>query len=239
MLLTLSIKNFSLIQDLEVSFGPGLNVLTGETGSGKSILLNALSLILGYRADLSLIRPGTSKCIVEATFDYYKNKHETLFTTLDLDIESQINLRRELSSNGKSRAFINDTPVNLDIIKTIADSLVDIHTQRQTFQLTDQIFYLNLLDACANNEILLASYAKTYNNWIKCKNDLNEFKEQQCQSNDNLDYNSFLLQELEEIQLSSGCISSLEKEANLLRNATTLRDVLSVSYTHLRAHETS
>ena len=151
MLLSISIKNFSLIEDLEVSFDSGLSILTGETGSGKSILLQALSLILGQRADLSTIRTNASKCIVEATFDMDKHKLKAVFDQLDLDEERHTIIRRELSATGKSRAFINDTPVTLDALRTVGNALVDINTQRQTIQLTDPAFYLNLIDAYGDN----------------------------------------------------------------------------------------
>jgi len=226
-LVSLVIKNFSLIEDLEVSFASGLSILTGETGSGKSILLEALSLILGQRADLSTIRKGASKCIVEATFNIDNHSLSTLFETLDVDQEPNTIVRRELSNSGKSRAFVNDTPVTLDALKALGTALVDIHTQRQTIQLTDPAFYLKLIDAYANNDSLLLAYKKAYAYWQTCTKTLSELKERQLQSSETLDYHTFLLQELEQVSLSPNGIESLEEEAAMLRNATALRATLS------------
>lgn len=227
MLASLVIKNFSLIEDLEVSFASGLCILTGETGSGKSILLEALSLILGQRADLSTIRKGASKCIVEATFDIRNHKLNGLFDVLDLDMEPHTIIRRELITSGKSRAFVNDTPVSLETLKSLGSALVDIHTQRQTTQLTDPAFYLQLIDAYANDDSLLRSYKKNYAYWLKCTKTLAKLREQQQKSNEALDYHTFLLQELEQVTLTPQRIENLEEEALILRNATDLRATLS------------
>ena len=226
MLASLSIKNFSLIEDLEVSFSSGLSILTGETGSGKSILLEALSLILGQRADLSTIRSGANKCIVEATFEIGNHNVHSLFEALDLDHEPITIVRRELSASGKSRAFVNDTPVTLDALKSLGTALVDIHTQRQTIQLTDPAFYLKLIDAFTNDDSLLLTYKNEYAYWKKCSNTLSQLRQRQQQSSEALDYHKFLLQELEQVSLSPKCIETLEEEASVLRNATALRATL-------------
>ena len=226
MLASLSIKNFSLIEDLEVSFSSGLSILTGETGSGKSILLEALSLILGQRADLSTIRSGANKCIVEATFEIGNHNVHSLFEALDLDHEPITIVRRELSASGKSRAFVNDTPVTLDALKSLGTALVDIHTQRQTIQLTDPAFYLKLIDAFTNDDSLLLTYKNEYAHWKKCSNALSQLRQRQQQSSEALDYHKFLLQELEQVSLSPKCIETLEEEASVLRNATALRATL-------------
>ena len=227
MLLSLSIKNFSLIEDLEVSFDSGLCILTGETGSGKSILLQALSLILGQRADLSTIRAHASKCIVEATFDIDKHRIKDVFEQLDLDAERHTIIRRELSASGKSRAFINDTPTTLDALKKIGNSLVDIHTQRQTLQLTDQSFYLNLIDAYNVNVTPLQDYRKAYAQWRSDVAELETLVARQRKSDEALDYHKFLRNELEQVTLSPNCMERLEEEANVLRNATGLQAALS------------
>ncbi|NCG04406.1 MAG: DNA repair protein RecN [Bacteroidetes bacterium] len=226
MLASLSIKNFSLIEDLEVSFSSGLSILTGETGSGKSILLEALSLILGQRADLSTIRSGANKCIVEATFEIGNHNVHSLFEALDLDHEPITIVRRELSASGKSRAFVNDTPVTLDALKSLRTALVDMHTQRQTIQLTDPAFYLKLIDAFTNDDSLLLTYKNEYAHWKKCSNALSQLRQRQQQSSEALDYHKFLLQELEQVSLSPKCIETLEEEASVLRNATALRATL-------------
>lgn len=227
MLVSLSIKNFSLIEDLEVSFASGLCILTGETGSGKSILLEALSLILGQRADLSTIRPGANKCVVEAAFHVSNHKLKPLFDTLDLDYESETTIRRELSVSGKSRAFVNDTPTTLEALKKLGTSLVDIHTQRQTLQLTDPAFYLKLIDAFSNDSSLLEDYKSKYNQWKSTSNALAELRTRQQQSRESLDYNRFLFEELDKHTLSPSCMEQLEEEATMLRNATGLRSALS------------
>ena len=227
MLTSLSIKNFSLIEDLEVSFSSGLSILTGETGSGKSILLEALSLILGQRADLSTIRSGAKKCIVEATFEIGNYNLRSLFESLDLDEEPSTIVRRELRNNGKSRAFVNDTPVTLDALKSLGTALVDIHTQRQTIQLTDPAFYLKLIDAYSDNDTLLSDYKNEYTHWRKQTRKLTQLKQRQQQSSEALDYHKFLLQELEQVSLSPGCIEILEEESKILGNATDLRATLS------------
>jgi DNA repair protein RecN (Recombination protein N) len=225
-LASLSIKNFALIEDLEVSFASGLCMLTGETGSGKSILLNALSLILGQRADLSTIRSGATKCIVEAVFDISRKNLSSLFEALDLDEESETVVRRELSASGKSRAFVNDTPVTLDALKTLGAALVDIHTQRQTIQLTDSTFYLSLLDHYSGGIELVSEYKTAYTKWQQVSKELDQLLTQQQQANQALDYHQFLLQELEQVKLSSSIIRELEEEAKILRNATGLRSTL-------------
>ncbi len=227
MLTSLAIKNFSLIEDLEVSFASGLCILTGETGSGKSILLEALSLILGQRADLSTIRKNATKCVVEATFEIANHNLSSLFDVLDLDEEPQTIIRRELSANGKSRAFVNDTPVTLESLKTLGTALVDIHTQRQTVQLTDPAFYLNLVDAYGNNNVLLHTYKTQYALWHKCTKELAQLEARQQQFSEALDYHKFLLQELEQLTLTPESIETLEDEAKMLGNATDLRTTLS------------
>lgn len=227
MLASLSIKNFSLIEDLEVSFASGLCILTGETGSGKSILLEALSLILGQRADLSTIRPGATKCVLEATFRLSNYNLNELFDALDVDHEPETVIRRELSASGKSRAFINDTPATLDALKTLGSALVDIHTQQQTFQLTDPAFYLKLIDAFSDNTTPLENYKDKYKHWKSVSNTLAQLIDRQQQSNDSLDYHKFLLEELDQQSLSPTCVDELEEEATMLRNATGLRSALS------------
>ncbi len=226
MLLSLSIKNFSLIEDLEVSFDSGLSIITGETGSGKSILLQALSLILGQRADLSTIRANASKCIVEATFDMGKHKLKTIFDQLDLDEERHTLIRRELSATGKSRAFINDTPVTLDALRTVGNALVDIHTQRQSIQLTDPAFYINLIDAYSDNAKSLAAYKAAFKHWNISTTELESLRISQRQSDEALDYHKFLLNELEQLSLSPEMIVTLEEELQVLKNATGLRSAL-------------
>jgi DNA repair protein RecN (Recombination protein N) len=223
---SLYIKNFSLIEDLEVNFTSGLCIVTGETGSGKSILLEALSLILGHRANLATIRKGATKCIVEATFDIRSHNLQALFEAFDLDKEPTSVIRRELSASGKSRAFINDTPVTLDALKSIGSALVDIHTQRQTIQLTDPGFYLALIDAFSEDQSLLNLYKEKFTLWKSLSNELTSLCERQKQSNESLDYHKFLLHELDQVSFTPDSIELLENEASILRNATDLRSTL-------------
>ncbi len=201
-------------------------MLTGETGSGKSILLHALSLILGQRADLSTIRPGATKCIVEAIFDLSQHNLSSLFKKLDLDQEPETVIRRELSTTGKTRAFVNDTPVTLETLKTLGSALVDIHTQRQTIQLTDNAFYLSLLDNYSGAAALVSEYKSQYSHWQGLTKKINSLKEAQQRANEALDYHQFLLNELEQVNLYPSMIEELEEEVKVLRNATGLRATL-------------
>ena len=164
MLTHLTIKNFALIDELQVDFSSGLTIITGETGAGKSILLGGLSLILGKRADLSSVKNTSKKCIVEATFDIAKYKLKPLFKTSDLDYEPLTIIRREILPSGKSRAFVNDTPVNLDMLQTLGIRLLDIHSQHQTLKLTNDDFQFQIIDALAENSQSLKTYSETHKN---------------------------------------------------------------------------
>src|SRR5210317_53719 len=159
MLTSLSIKNYALIDDLQVSFTNGLTIITGETGAGKSILLGGLSLILGKRADLTSVKDTSKKCIIEATFDIANYDLKPLFKAEDLDYESLTIIRREILPSGKSRAFINDTPVNLDSLQILGERLLDIHSQHQTLELTNDDFQFQVIDALANNTSILQEYS--------------------------------------------------------------------------------
>ena len=158
MLTSLSIKNYALIDNLEVNFNSGLSIITGETGAGKSILLGGLLLILGKRADLNSLKDKTQKCIIEAVFDITNYNLNKLFETEDLDYESQTIIRREILPSGKSRAFVNDSPVNLNSLQILAQQLIDIHSQHQTLQLVSNDFQFQVIDALANNDKLLQDY---------------------------------------------------------------------------------
>ena len=158
MLQKLLIKNYAIISNINVDFNSGLSIITGETGAGKSILTGALSLLLGQRADLSILMDKTKKCIVEAEFDISKNKLKTFFATNNIDYEDVTILRREISPSGKSRAFINDTPVNLSIIKSLSEKLVDIHSQHQNLILSDNDFQISVVDKFVKNQNKLEKY---------------------------------------------------------------------------------
>src|SRR5690606_21305489 len=159
MLTQLSIKNYALIDELQVSFSNGLTIITGETGAGKSILLGGLSLILGKRADLGSVKNPSEKCVIEATFDVARYHLKALFKAEDLDYEPVTIIRREILPSGKSRAFVNDTPVNLDSLQVLGDRLLDIHSQHQTLQLTHDEFQFQVIDALAGNGDILQEYA--------------------------------------------------------------------------------
>jgi DNA repair protein RecN (Recombination protein N) len=147
---SISIVNFALIDDIQADFGPNLNVVTGETGSGKSIVMGALSLVLGARADLSAVRDSNKKCVIEVSFEIPQKKLITVFDELEVDYDAETFLRREILPSGKSRAFINDTPVQLEKLRHLGSNLVDLHTQHQTSQLAEPQFHFNLLDAFSN-----------------------------------------------------------------------------------------
>ena len=212
MLTSLSIKNYALIDELRVHFNNGLSIITGETGAGKSILLGGLSLILGKRADLSSIKNNTQKCIIEATFDIANYNLKALFKAEDLDYEPQTIIRREILPSGKSRAFINDTPVNLDSLQVLGVHLLDIHSQHQTLQLTNDDFQFQVIDALAENSKTLADYESHLKAYKSLKSDLNRLQNQKTEAIKELDYNLFLLKELEDAKLVDGELETLEEE---------------------------
>ena len=152
MLTSLTIKNYALIDDLHITYNSGLSIITGETGAGKSIVLGALSLILGKRADLTSMKDATKKCIIEGVFDVANYSLKTHFKNLDLDYETQTIVRREILPSGKSRAFVNDSPVNLDSLKALGNTLLDIHSQHQTLELVNEEFQFQVIDALAKNQ---------------------------------------------------------------------------------------
>ncbi|RYD76925.1 MAG: DNA repair protein RecN [Sphingobacteriales bacterium] len=219
MLTHLKIKNFALIKDLEIDFRKGFNIITGETGTGKSIILGALGLILGNRADSSSLYNNHTKCIIEGRFYIAPYKLESFFERNDLDWEEQTLLRREIAPGGKSRAFINDTPVNLNILKELGENLIDIHSQHQTLKLTSAGFQLSLVDAFARHKPLLDDYAKLFRQYKKSVKELELLKEKAAQANKDYDYFLFQLNELTTANLIAGELEMLEEEMNLLSHA--------------------
>ena len=204
MLTNLTIKNYALIDELNVGFNTGLTIITGETGAGKSILLGGLSLILGKRADLSSVKDSSKKCIIEATFDIAKYNLKSVFKTEDLDYEAQTIVRREILPSGKSRAFINDTPVNLGSLQILGERLLDIHSQHQTLQLTNDNFQFQVIDALANNEKSLMTYSSLLKEFKALKSELKDLQDKKNDAVKELDYHTFLLNELEEAKLIAG-----------------------------------
>ncbi len=238
MLARLSIKNYALISELEASFSEGLTTITGETGAGKSILLGALSMVLGKRADLSSLMDKEGKCIIEAEFEIGKYFMKSFFNSYDLDYEPATIIRREILPSGKSRAFVNDSPVNLDTLSKLGGNLVDVHSQHQTLRLTENDFQLKVIDALANNSGNLKTYSERLSVYQQLKKELNELLEFQSSADKELDYNSFLLQELEVFPLQEAIQEELEQEQTQLSNATQIISQLSKSNQLLQAEQT-
>ncbi len=229
MLNSLTIKNYALIDDLSVTFNSGLTIITGETGAGKSILLGGLSLVLGKRADLSQVKDKSKKCIVEATFDIAKYELKSFFVDEDLDYEVQTIIRREILPSGKSRAFINDTPVNLNTLQILGDRLLDIHSQHQTLQLTDDDFQFRVLDALADNDNTLQDYTTALSTFKVLNKELEALIAEKNEGLKELDYNAFLLNELTEANLVAGELERLEAEYETLNNIEEIKEVLEES----------
>lgn len=227
MIRSISIKNFALIDDIQLSFGKQFNVITGETGSGKSIVLEALSLALGSRADLSAVRDAQSKCVVEVLFEVSSLNIEKSFDELDLDYEPETFFRREILPSGKSRAFINDTPVNLDQMRNLGYLLVDIHTQRQTASLTESNFLYDLLDAYSNSMLLRDNYQEALQDFRSIQKKLSTLEQAQQQAQASHEYNKYQLDELQQLSLYSGIQEELEQSRNQLQHATDIEQILS------------
>ena len=230
MLTSLSIKNYALIDKLHVNFNNGFSIITGETGAGKSILLGGLSLILGKRADLSSLKDATQKCVIEAVFNISNYNLKTLFETENLDYETQTIIRREILSSGKSRAFVNDTPVTLNSLQLLGERLIDIHSQHQTLQLTSNDFQFQIIDALANNDELLQSYISKLKAYKKLQKELQELFDFQAETIKEQDYNSFLLNELVQANLIEAKQQTLEEEYDTLSNIESIKENLSESY---------
>jgi len=229
MLIQLSIKNYALITHSVIHFDKNLSIITGETGAGKSILLDALGLVIGKRADLSALRDKTEKCIVEATF-HIENYHiENFFQTHDLDYENTTILRREILPSGKSRAFVNDTPVSLAILQELGNVLIDIHSQHQTQQLFEETHQLQLVDAFAQTKDALALYQKEHKAYKKLLKELEELQITQAQLLKEHDYLLFLFEELEVAQLKEDEEQLLTEEEEVLSNVEKIQENLAVS----------
>ena len=227
MLTHLYISNFALIDQLEVSFSEGLTCITGETGAGKSILLGGLSLVLGKRADLTSLLDPEKKCVVEATFSIERYGLQSLFEALDLDYDSITVVRRELLPQGKSRAFVNDTPVNLNVLEEIAAALIDIHSQHDNLQLGEGDFQFYLLDALAGNQELVINYQSTLSKYKKTLNEKDQLLLLQKQSQEDYNLNQFLFNELQEANLVAGKEEELERKRTLLNSVEYLGITLS------------
>ena len=231
MLQKLSISNYALIDDLEISFDPGLNILTGETGAGKSIILGALSLILGQRAESRYFFNQQKKCVIEGTFLIKEFHLKSFFDENDLDHEAETILRREISSDGKSRAFVNDTPVNLALLKQLGEKLIDIHSQHATLEINDPDFQLLVVDAVAGHSDLLSDYRNKYRSYRKDTARLQQLIAASDKAKADLDYYQFQFDELEKAGLIAGEQEKLEQELYTLNNAEEIkRSLLAAVY---------
>lgn len=238
MLSKLHIQNYAIIDNLEINFSGNLNIITGETGAGKSILMGALNLILGERADSSVLQQENKKCIVEGFFKVKNNKQlKDFFATNDLDGEDEIVLRREIGANGKSRSFINDTPANLGQLRELTVLLVDLHQQFDTLDLSSENFQRMVLDALGNNAELLQKLSETFQKYTAVKKDLEALKMLQANANKELDYNQFLFDEMEELGLQENELEHLDAELGLLSNAENIKQQLSGIYFELKDSE--
>lgn len=227
MLVRLSVNNYVLIRELDLSLDKGLTIITGETGSGKSILLGALSLILGSRADTSVLLDMKEKCVVEGTFKIDGYDLEEFFTSQDLDYDTIAILRREISPSGKSRAFINDTPVNLGVMRELGDRLIDIHSQHQTLMLRNNSFQLGIIDAFASLDTLKDSYSRVFTSYRKLTREYHELAEESEKNKSDVEYYRFQLSQLEQARLKRGEQAELEKEQELLTHAEDIVSALS------------
>jgi len=238
MLQKIHIQNYAIIEELAVDFSPGLNIITGETGAGKSILIGALSLTLGERADSTALLNKEKKCVVETIFKTIKNKAVKQFLSAnDLDSEDELVIRREIAPNGKSRAFVNDTPVNLNQLRELSSLLVDLHQQFDTLELGDTDFQREVLDALASNGELLQQYSTVFHQYIAVRKELEALQSEQSIANKELDYNRFLFDELAEADFKENELEELDAELKLLSNSENIKQQLSSIYFELKESE--
>lgn len=227
MLTHLSVQNYALIDRLEIDFSKGLTIITGETGAGKSILLGALGLITGNRADSQVLQDKTKKCVVEAQFDIAAYSIQGFFKQNELDFEKIATVRREINPEGKSRAFINDTPVTLAVLKELGEELIDIHSQHQTLTINGSAFQTAVVDAFAGNTGLLENYGTDYRNYRALEKKLQQLKEQESQAKKEIDYLQFQFNELNELSIRPGEQESMEEELAALNHAEEIKAGLS------------
>jgi DNA repair protein RecN (Recombination protein N) len=230
MLQKLTINNYALIDNLEISFGEGLNILTGETGAGKSIILGALSLILGQRAESRYFFNQQKKCVIEGSFKISGFHLSSFFEENDLDYETETVLRREISADGKSRAFVNDTPVNLTALKQLGEKLIDIHSQHATLEINDPEFQLLVVDSVAKHDELLNDYRTKYHAFKKDTGKLNQLIAESDKAKADLDYFQFQFDELDKVSISADEQEPLEKELYALNNAEEIKRNLYGAY---------
>lgn len=227
MLKQLYIKNFTLIDELDIQLFPGFSVITGETGAGKSIILGALSLLLGQRADSKSIKSGCARCVIEAHFDLSNYQLESIFADNDIDYDAKDCIfRRELTATGKSRSFINDTPVPLTVMKAIGQQLVDIHSQHQNLLLQEEDFQLNVVDIIAQDDKQLADYQEAFRNYMAARKAVVQMEESIAKAAENEDFLRFQYNELKEAQLQPGQQAELERESEMLSHVEDIKNAL-------------
>src|SRR5258708_28213443 len=237
MLQQLHIQNYAIIDSIEINFSPHLNIITGETGAGKSILMGALNLILGERADTSVLADKEKKCFIEGTFKTNHLPVKEFLQNNELDWDDELVIRRELAVNGKSRAFINDTHVTLNELKQLSSLLVDLHQQFDTQDLGNNDFQREVIDALAGNAKDIEQYQSAYKNYRNVLKELEALKNEQVAANKEFDYNKFLFNELEEVNFSGNEIESIDAEIKLLSNAENIKAILSAIYFELEESE--
>ena len=229
MLKELNIKNYALIEDLSIKLDAGFICMTGETGSGKSILLGALSLLLGKRSDSSIFKDKNNKCVVEGIFKINLFGLKNLFEEYDLDYNNETVIRRELKYDGNSRSFINDTPVKLNILNIIVAELIDIHSQNHSIFLKKQFFQLNILDSISNNIELRNQFKVKFNSYYLLKNNLNKLENELKKNNSEKEYNTYLIEELNKIDFENFSLNKLTKELDYLNNLDHVKELISKS----------
>ena len=229
MLTTLTIQNYALIQELNIDFSNGLSIITGETGAGKSILLGALSLLIGQRADTSVLLDHSRKCIVEGTFKLKGYGLEELFTHHDIDFDNTSVIRREISADGKSRAFVNDTPVNLSVLKDLGERLIDIHSQQQNIYLENPTFQLRILDTFARQTDLVQNYKDVYASFRSLQSEYKRIFDGAQKNKADLDYFKFQYEQLHQANLQDGEQDSLEQELKILTHSEEIKSALSIA----------
>jgi DNA repair protein RecN (Recombination protein N) len=229
MITSLAIKNYALIEKLTIDFSKGFSIITGETGAGKSIILGALGLALGKRADLTSLKNKEEKCVIEAHFDISKYNLLPFFETNDLDYEPETIIRREILPSGKSRAFINDSPVNLQELQELSLYLIDIHSQQQTQELSDEEVQFKIIDAIANNLDVITTYQSVLKTYKSDKSKLNALVKRKAEASKEQEYNTFLLEELVAAKLKAGEQESLEENYEQLNNVEIIKESLDKS----------
>ncbi len=227
MLTGLTVKNYALIDHLKVDFQEGLSTITGETGAGKSILLGALALVLGKRADVSVVGNKEKKCVVKAGFSVDQYHLRSFFEENDIDYEEETTLRREILPSGKSRAFVNDTPTTLNVLNQLSHKLIDVHSQHQTLQLADKNFQFGIIDALAENTKVLKEYSKGLSHYKNLLNELQRIEEDRKNAEEELEYNRFVFNELETAKLKEGELEELEESLERLSHFDEIRQHLS------------